>query len=1147
MRTALRVAIFSVTPPALTLFKSFDPDSNVVISAICDALVYIDEEGAVQPALAVAWRQLSPTVHELDLREGVRFHNGDLFDADDVVATFEAHRTPTLSALAVGVLSPIVGVRRVSDYCVHIETRFPDAMFLRRLFLAAIYPKSVLRNEGRDALSEKPIGTGAYRLARFEHGREIVLERNPDHWAGVATVDAIHLPIIRQKEWVTRLERGEIDVAWNLDSHDLVRARRLEGIETASREAAIAQYFTLSQRGPLADVRVRRALNHAVNRHVLAGLTEHGLGAPQRGAATRSTEGYSEPSPFRYSVDLARQLLDEAGYGRGFKLRGLVSETSTALFSAVREFLSRVGVELEADVVPRSVWMKKMIGANLSGGVLDADFAVTSCDNPLLHTLFLQYAFFNSHGPFSFTRSDDFDRVFGQAATSVKDPDEGLARLEQYTRDQALMLFTVEQQVHAAWRRGVSVTLPRSGHFNAVAFWKLRADAQDASARAAQTPAALEERTSSHSDDLDLLLAGTSHLGSVYLPTGSTPVGPVAKKVWENLLESEERSRVQSAAMMREIVNLVEAKDNLANVLRSTDRIGIVGYSPERRELFRNRGLVSMLGDTRTVFELLGHRGDQSWPSILERVTREGAWQGPVRIETKDGERSGATKLFLTVTPARDDDGTEIGHTFVFSDFSDEEEKIKSAATRLIVENVPYGLFVLDREGRMKPGYSDACRDMLAPGGGDLAGAKLVTLLGLNDREAMSFSLQYEQCTDDVLPDEVAVGQLPERISVGSRTFRLCGSILRSDEGRIDGVLFTMLDITAQLRAEREVEDCRATIAVLESRDDFESFVVELAGELVRLGLAPAPSSVQREMRMLLHTAKGIFAQFGLRDLSASIHRLEDSESITSEDLVALRAEIAETLRRNEKVWKISLDSHDPVHSVAESFLCDLERKVVSATDLEELRAALRIAIEETREKRAASLLSPLRSMALDLARRRNKAQLDVVIEGGDIGVPAGLARVFSTLVHLVRNAVDHGIEDDGERGTKPPVASLRLSVARTHDELEITVADDGRGIDVDCLVESALARGVLGEAQSRALSYPEKLALVFVDGVSTASAPNEVSGRGVGVAATRAAVEERGGTIVVETRIGEGTCFTISLPLGADCSASQCRPAKAA
>lgn len=1133
MKTALRVAVFSVTPPGLTLFKSFDPDSNVVISAICDGLVYIDEDGAVQPALATAWRQLSPTLHELDLREGVFFHNGDRFGADDVVATFEAHRTPTPSPLAVGVLSPIVGVRKVNDHRVHIETRFPDAMFLRRLFLAAIYPRSVLEREGRDALSEKPIGTGAYRLARFDRDREIVLERTPDHWAGIATVDTIHLPIIRQKEWVTRLARGEIDVAWNLDSHDVVRARRLAGVETASREAAIAQYFTLSQRGPLADVRVRRALNHAINRHILAGLTEHGLGAPQRGAATRSTEGYSEPSPYRYSVELARQLLEEAGYGSGFKLRGLVSETSTSLFSAVREFLSRVGVELEAEIVPRSVWMKTMIGANLSGGAVDADFAVTSCDNPLLHTLFLQYAFFNSHGPFSFTRSPEFDRVFAEAATSVSNPTEGLARLERYTRDQALMLFTVEQQVHAAWRRGVSVTLPRSGHFNAVAFWKLRVDAGSREAAVATGVPQPAETSAPSRQDLDLLLAGTSHVGSVYLPPGTVPEGSVAKKVWENLLESEERSRVQNAASMRELVNLVEAKGNLANVLRSTDRVGIVGYSPERRELFRNRGLDSMLGVGRTVFDVLGVRGENGWPSILERVTRDGAWQGPVRIDPRSGSGRGPAKLFLTVTPARDDDGAEIGHTFVFSDFSDEEERIKNAATRLIVQNVPYGLFALDREGRMKPGYSDACREMFASTAeGDLAGAKLVTLLGLNEREAMSFSLQYEQCTEDLLPDDVVVGQLPERVSIGSRTFRLYGAVLRADDGRIEGVLFTMLDISAQLRAETEVEQCRATIAVLESRDDFESFVVELADDLTRLGRSPEPSLVEREARAALHTAKGIFAQFELRRLADSIHRLEDEEVIPRDRLIALRDELADTLRRNEKVWKISLQAHEPVHAVAESLLRGIEERAAAATDLDQLRGVLHDGLRTVRERRASALLSPFRAMAQGLARRRGKAEVDVVIDGGEVGVPPELTSVFTTLVHLVRNAVDHGIENAGERGEKSEVASLRISVSRTASELRLSLTDDGRGVDLERLVASAIDRGAIDEASAQQLTDREKLDLVFVEGVSTASCLDEVSGRGVGVAATRAAVETHGGTIVVESQLGLGTCFTIVLPI---------------
>lgn len=154
----------------------------------------------MRPALAIAWRRLDPLTMEFDLREGVRFHNGDPFTADDVVATMRAQRDPAnRSANGQGILSVIAECIKVHEFCVQIRTSFPDGMLLNRLHIAsAIYPRSILETKGPQAFLERPIGTGGYIFDRWERGREIVLRRNPDHWAQAVTVDELRFPIMDQ-------------------------------------------------------------------------------------------------------------------------------------------------------------------------------------------------------------------------------------------------------------------------------------------------------------------------------------------------------------------------------------------------------------------------------------------------------------------------------------------------------------------------------------------------------------------------------------------------------------------------------------------------------------------------------------------------------------------------------------------------------------------------------------------------------------------------------------------------------------------------------------------------------------------------------------------------------------------------------------
>lgn len=1121
--TSLRVALFSVDPPGLTLFRAFDPESFFVIPAINDALVHIDSDGLVRPSLAIAWSQVSPCELELELRQGVRFHDGSAFDADDVVATFAAHHTPGPSASALAVLATIKAVHKIDAYRVRIETHHPDTMLVRRLFFFSVYPKGALAERGREGQELHPVGTGAYRLARYERGREIVLERNPDHWAKRASVDVIHLPILRQKEWVHRLSTGEIDVALNLDCHDRMRAERIPGIVGASREAALSQWFFLANRGPLADARVRRALNHAVNRRLLVDLTEHGYGAPQRSVANTHTEGYVALAPYRYSPELARKLLSDAGYAEGFRLHGLVSETSTALYFAVREFLSRIGVTLEADIVPRGTWMQTVVGGNVTGNPYGGDFALTSCDNPVLHSLFLQYTFFHSQGTGSIVKDAGFDERAIRAATAVDNPGPALAELERYHRDEALMLFTVEQHAHAAWREGLAVELPRSGHFDAGAFWSLEIQSGDYTNRPSLPPASEPSVT-----ELGTLLEGTSHTGAFYLGAGAKLDDPTAKRIWTNLTESEKRWRVQEEPMLRELVSAIEARANLSNILSSTDRVAIVGCTPEGRELFHNRGYELMFGEgDRGIFARLGSSGAHGWPAIERAVEESGAWLGPVHL-SPEGRPSGAPEhLFLAVSPAVDTDGATIGYTFVLSDFSGEEERIKTAATRTILENVPYGLFMLDREGRMLDGYSDACRDIFVDTDNiDLKGRKITSLLGMNRRAAENFETAYEQVIEDFFPPEVSLGQLPSRVEIGDKTYALHGSVVHDEDGGgVKGVLFTANDISALVQAEREAEHHRATIAILRYKDAFESFVRELEAKL-RAWETGRPVD-GREVRAELHTAKGVLSQFSLLELAAFIHELEDHETIEVSHLGALREKLVETTRSHG----IDPTARVETHLVEESTLVELERYVRSASSPEEELSRARAVFAKLREKTVADVLGPIVESAAQLAERRGKS-VSVEVRGAGARVPKHLVEPLSTLVHLVRNAVDHGIEPIEERAEKSPEGKLTLEVQRDERTLHVTVTDDGRGIDETRVVAKAVGMGVLTDEDASRLPVEERLALVFVDGLSTANDVTDVSGRGVGVAATKAAVEAVGGKIQLRSRVGIGTTFSVTLPL---------------
>ena len=178
-------------------------------------------------------------------------------------------------------------------------------------------------------------------------------------------------------------------------------------------------------------------------------------------------------------------------------------------------------------------------------------------------------------------------------------------------------------------------------------------------------------------------------------------------------------------------------------------------------------------------------------------------------------------------------------------------------------------------------------------------------------------------------------------------------------------------------------------------------------------------------------------------------------------------------------------------------------------------------------------LLERLPRVVYDLARELGK-RVRVELAGEEVEVDRGvLDHLDDALLHLVRNALDHGLESEAERiaAGKDPVGTLRLSAARVLGRLQLRIDEDGRGIDVEKVRRRAIERGLLVEMVAEDLPAERIRELIFEPGISTKDEVSEVSGRGVGLDAVKRQVEALGGTITVSSEAGRGTTFLLDLP----------------
>ena len=441
----------------------------------------------------------------------------------------------------------------------------------------------------------------------------------------------------------------------------------------------------------------------------------------------------------------------------------------------------------------------------------------------------------------------------------------------------------------------------------------------------------------------------------------------------------------------------------------------------------------------------------------------------------------------------------------------------KNVGARRILDAVEQGLFSVTAEGMIEPEISAAaCRWFGTPA----AGQRVWEWLPSGDPNANRWlALGWSTYGEGIMPKEVVFDQLPRRFTGAGRIYAL--DWLPNETS--DGALVVATDITETAALERAERIQRETMDSLrrlhEDRGGYLEFLQE--GERMLRALCEGALDPVSEAR-LVHTLKGNSAIFALGSFAEACHELEaraERGPVTPEDRAALREQWTAATRHLLPFVDLE-DSVRVTHAELTAVLAAVARGV----DRSELATLIRrLQFEPTRPR-----LERIAQQAQRVAGALGKGSLAIVIEDNGLRLPRAPWRpLWSSLVHLIRNAVDHGVEPERERHAvgKNATAQLRLETRITDGELVIAITDDGRGMDWGKIAEAARAR------QLPAATHDDLVAALFVDGLTTVGVATAFSGRGVGMAAVREATEALGGHVHVRSTRGVGTCFELRFP----------------
>jgi peptide/nickel transport system substrate-binding protein len=427
--------------------------SDYVQIHIFDGLIdFTGPDLALKPMLAVRWENPTPTTWRFHLRRGVKFHNGDPLTAEDVKFTIEtqlANKGSTVNSF----LGPTEGARVIDPHTIEITTTRPFPPLLVNISRLHILPRAY-EKLGADAFAAKPIGAGPYRFVEWQRGQRVVLEANPDYWAGAPTPRRlVFRPIPDPSTRTAELKAGGVDI---ITSPPVGQLKELSTGDTAIvtvPAARVIAYPMNTLQAPLNDVRVRRALNNAVDRETIVKSLLQGFGKATGQPFAPGWLGYDpEIKPYPYDPARAKQLLAEAGHGTGFDLTWNIS---TGIFLADREIaeaaaamMGQVGVRVRLVPTERAKIQQDLQAAKFDG--ITAGQWGTNAESDVMARWF-----FRTPKIFTPELDSKIAQVFTAATGEVDRTKRGKlsAELSRFASDQALWLFIHYQDETIAKRR----------------------------------------------------------------------------------------------------------------------------------------------------------------------------------------------------------------------------------------------------------------------------------------------------------------------------------------------------------------------------------------------------------------------------------------------------------------------------------------------------------------------------------------------------------------------------------------------------------------------------------------------------------------------------------------------------------------------
>ena len=350
---------------------SMDPHvgkETAAVTVTCNmfsTLMIVLGDSEPQPLLAESYQQLNDKDWEFTIRQGVKFHDGSEMTVEDVKYSLDRAINSNYVSYIVNFIE---SVEITGENTIVIHCKEPYAPILNNLSMpfSAIVPKAYIEEKGEEYFQLHPIGTGPYKLVEWNPGESVKLEAFEDYFGDKAKTKNLVMKVIPEAaQRVIALETGEVDIAYNIEANNLAQVKDNPDLVTLDEPSMTCYnyFFNLNKPdSPIADLRVRQAICHAVDCDLIIETILNGTGIPATSMIAPSVAGYVEAPKYEYDLEKAKALMAEAGYADGFSLIMVVNDSQQRIeiSQVVQSMLKEINIDVEIRSYEQATYINAM-------------------------------------------------------------------------------------------------------------------------------------------------------------------------------------------------------------------------------------------------------------------------------------------------------------------------------------------------------------------------------------------------------------------------------------------------------------------------------------------------------------------------------------------------------------------------------------------------------------------------------------------------------------------------------------------------------------------------------------------------------------------------------------------------------------------